>query len=67
MHRLKLSYSDVFETSETSVLSKRVAASFKSMIDISLEEHVGQKLSEVIWTRYQKLVEKKIRLSSDED
>lgn len=60
LNQLDISAIDLFGTSYTPDLAKRIMGMHKAVFDTILVSSVGKDVSEIIWQRYQKLVEKRI-------
>lgn len=54
--RSELSALEVFATSDATDLSRKLTAAVQALVNILLEDHVGKKVTEVIWQRYEKKV-----------
>jgi hypothetical protein len=63
LHTFCLSATEVFATSDATVLSKKMKGMHKAVVENFLDAHVGGKLSEEIWRRYEQLTLKKIGLN----
>lgn len=60
LHRVEISGVELFATSNSSEVSKKMVGMHKAVFNNVFEAFLGKELTQVIWQRYEKLVEKKI-------